>query len=154
MAARVLVCVPVGSSELALVTSGSDVAGPLQVFAVTPELLDGFGLAPTDDEEAEFAALLLAGLWSLREYGRRLVLTAVVDDSELTDGPERSNGGRLLARLPASRVEAWFSDDRDAPTAQVSAAIAGLDLDQAWDHPAVQALHADHDLLWHSVVEL
>lgn len=154
MAPKVLVCVPVGPEEAAQVAAGRTVTGPLQVFTVTAQLLDTFGLQPADDEEAEYAALLLAGLWSLREHGRRLVLIAMVPADQLSDGPETANGGRLLAELLAPSVEAWFSDDVGAPVAQVAAAIAGFDLDQAWEHPGVQSLHINHALLWHSVVEL
>lgn len=154
MATRVLVFVPVGQAEAALVADGRSVPGPMQVFTVTPDLLDTFGLQPADDEAAEYATLLLAGLWSLREHGRRLVLTAMVPADRLAKGPEESNGGRLLAELPAASVEAWFSDDTGVQLSQVAAEISGLDLDQAWERPGVRALHADHDLLWHSVVEL
>lgn len=154
MATRALVCVPVSPQEAALVAGGQTVPGPLQVFTVTQELLDTFGLQSDDQEEAEFAALLIAGLWSLREYGQRLVLTAMVPTGHLHEGPEKANGGRLLSELPATSVEAWFSDEAGAPAMQVSTAIAGLDLDQAWDNDEVHALHAHHDLLWHSVVEL
>lgn len=154
MSARVLVCVPVGDDQIEAIKSNGTVSGPSQVFTATPELLDGFGLTPADDEEADYAVLLLAGLWSLREHGRRFVLTAMVDASRLRPGEETANGGRVVDGLQASTVEAYFTDDDPAVAAAAANAIAGCDLDTAWDTPEVVALHADHDLLWHSVVEL
>lgn len=152
--ARVLVCVPVDDEQAARIASGETLAGPLQVFTVTPELLDTFGLQPVDDEPAEYAALLLAALWGLLRHGRRLVLTAQVPRSAVDAGAESANGGCSLAELPAKAVEAWFADEPDAPLAEVAQQVAGLDLDEAWEHQAVQELHKEHDLLWHSVVEL
>lgn len=154
MAERVLVCVPVSLAQAGLVAAGQTIPGPLQVFTVTDELLDSFGLTPADDEQADYAVLLLAGLWALREHGARLILTAMVDPTRLAAGAETANGGRLLAELPAARVEAWFDDEDPAVVAPVAAAIAGLDLDQAWEQADVIDLHANHALLWHSVVEL
>ncbi len=154
MAQKVLVCVPVTTEQARLVANGQAVPGPLQVFTVTPMLLDTFGLQPNEHEEAEYAALLLAGLWSLRETGRRLVLTAMIDPACLLAGPEEANGGHRLAELAASTVEAWFADEQDVPVDEVATSIAGLDLDDAWDAPMVSTMHAQHDLLWHSVVEL
>lgn len=154
MAQRVLVCVPVTAEQAGLVAEGRTVPGPLQVFTVTTDLLDTFGLQPGDDEQAEFATLLLAGLWSLREYGSRLVLVAKVDPASLNDGAEQANGGHRLSELPAAAVEAWFADEPTVPVAPVVEAIAGLTLDEAWETPEVHDLHARYDLLWHSVVEL
>lgn len=154
MAPRVLVCVPVSPEQTNQIAAGRSLTGPLQVFAATPELLATFDLEPADDEAGEFAALLLASLWGLIHHGRRLVLTAMVDASALRPGAETDNGGLLLDQLPASRVEAWFSDDEHTPAAEVQAAIAGLGLDEAWERPQVQALLGEHDLAWHSVTEL
>lgn len=152
--ARVLVCVPVDDEQVARIARGEALVGPLQVFTVTPELLDTFGLQPVDDEPAEYAALLLAALWGLLRHGRRLVLTAQVPKNAMDAGEESANGGRSLAQLPANAVEAWFADEPGTPIAEVAQQVAGLDLDEAWEHQAVQELHKDHDLLWHSVVEL
>lgn len=153
MAQSVLVCVPVDDDQAAVIAAGGTLTGPLQAFAATDGLYATFGLTPADDEEAEFAALLMAGLWGLQRHARRLVLTAQVAGVQL-DGEETDNGGCTVAQLAAADVEAFFSDDPDAPTAQLVDEIADLDLDTAWDHPDVQALHRDHDLLWHSIIEL
>ncbi|MGB3953821.1 MAG: hypothetical protein WBL05_00805 [Brooklawnia sp.] len=154
MAQRVLVCVPVTAEQAGLVAEGRTMPGPLQVFTVTRDLMDTFGLQPGDEEQAEFAALLLAGLWSLREYGKRLVLIAKVNQAGLRPGAEQANGGQLLGELPAAAVEAWFADEAATPVAAAVGAIRGLSLDEAWEAPEVHDLHAHYDLLWHSVVEL
>lgn len=154
MAQRVLVCVPVTAEQTGMVAERRTVPGPLQVFTVTPDLMDTFGLAPGAEEEAEFASLLLAGLWSLREHGHRLVLIAKVDPAGLRPGPEQANGGQLLTELPAAAVEAWFDDEAATPVAGVVDAIRGMTFDEAWEAPGVTHLHAQYDLLWHSVVEL
>lgn len=152
--ARVLVCVPVDDRQAAQLADGQALEGPLQVFTVTAELLETFGLQASDDEPAEYAALLLAGLWALLRHGRRLVLTTQLASTRLDVGAESANGGRTLRNLAPSEVEAWFDDEPTTPIAEVADQIAGLELDDAWEHPAVQRLHAEHDLLWHSVVEL
>lgn len=154
MVARALVCIPVDDVQLARIAVGQSLAGPLQVFTVTDELLDTFGLQPADDEPAEYAALLLAGLWSLLQHGRRVVLTAQVPQNQLDAGAETANGGRCLDGLSAADVEAWFADEPGVPIAELAAKLAGLSLDQAWEQPSVQQLFREHELLWHSVVEL
>lgn len=151
---RVLVCVPVNEEQAAQIADGRALAGPLQAFSVTAELLDAFGLQPADDEPAEYAALLMAGLWALQHYGRRLVVTAQVPGTLLAPGAETANGGLSLSELAARSVEAWFADESDVPSDLVARQISGLGLDEAWETDAVQRLHAEHDLLWHSVVEL
>lgn len=153
MAQSVLVCVPVDDDQAAVIADGGTLPGPLQGFAPTPALYETFGLTAADDEEADFAALLMAGLWGMQRTGRRLVLTSQYAGA-LAEGDEPDNGGVAIAELRASDVEAFFSDDDAVPIAEVTEAIAGLDLDQAWDLPEVQALHHDHDLMWHSVIEL
>lgn len=154
MTERVLVCVPVDTDQARQIARGHRIDDPLQAFTAGPLLYETFGLQPSDDEEAEYATLLLAGLWGLIHHGQRLVLTAMVDPQTLSPGEETPNGGVTLAGLGAGSVEAWFSDDDQAPIEAVCAAVGGLELDEAWELPEVAALHADHDLAWHSVTEL
>ncbi len=153
MAPTVLVCVPVDDDQAHTIARGGTLTGPLQAFAPTAALYETFGLTAADDEEAEFAALLMAGLWCLQQHGRRLVLTGEVPD-QLLAGAETENGGITITQLRAADVEAFFSDDDAVPSAELAGLVAGLDLDQAWDLPEIQALHHDHDLMWHSVIEL
>lgn len=154
MAARVLVFVPVSDQQAALIASGDTVPGPLQGFTVNEALLEMFGLTTADDERADFACLLVASIWGLINHGRRLVLTAQIDPELLLEGDAAADGGCRLTALPHDRVEAWFADDESAPASEVAELVAGLDLDEAWEHPGVAALLAEHDLMWHSVVEL
>lgn len=154
MASQVLVCVPVDAAQARQVAGGQTIEGPLQGFTAGPELFETFGLEAADTEQAEYAALLLAGLWGLVHDGDRLVLTAMVDPGTLGPGDETANGGVQLSELKASSVEAWFSDEQAAQVDAVRAAVSGLSLDEAWDLAQVQALHTDHDLAWHSVTEL
>jgi hypothetical protein len=121
-------------------------------FAVTPGLCDTFSLAPTADEAAERTALLLAGLSSLISYGSRLVLvvetTATDDDGGL--------GESTLGNLRWRDVTAIFAEPSEAAVAVAAAvaAVQGLDLDDAWDAPAVQTLMSEHDLLWYGPEEV
>lgn len=154
MAPRVLVCVPVDLDQAALVAAGKPLPGPLPVFEVNDELLASFGLTAADDEEADYACLLVAGLWGLANHGRRLVLTAQVDPGQLGPGAEQANGGRTAAELRADRVEAFFADEPGADLAGVAAAARDLDIDSAWELEQVALLHREHDLMWHSVSEL
>lgn len=154
MTERVLVCVPVDAGEAGRIAEGHTLPGPVQAFTANDALLDAFGLQPSDDEQAEYAVLLLAGLYGLIRYGARLVLTALVDPQTLTEGEEADNGGVALSELAAGSVEAWFSDEDDVLLPELREAVSGLSLDDAWDTPEITALHADHDLAWHSITEL
>ncbi len=154
MAPTVLVCVPVDDDQ-AHHRPGRDAHGSAAGLRANGCPLRDVapGLTAADDEEAEFAALLMAGLWCLQQHGRRLVLTGEVPD-QLLAGAETENGGITITQLRAADVEAFFSDDDAVPSAELAGLVAGLDLDQAWDLPEIQALHHDHDLMWHSVIEL
>ncbi len=154
MTDRVLVCVPVDAAQANRIAAGQALEGPVQGFTANPALHETFGLAASEDEQAEYATLLLAGLWGLIHHGERLVLTAMIDPRTLGPGDEVANGGVSVSDLRASSVEAWFSDDEDLDSGALHAVLVGLCLDDAWDLPQVQALHTEHDLAWHSVTEL
>lgn len=146
-----VVLVPVSREQLADLR-GAPLAGPLSGFTVTPALRDTFGLAVEDDEEADRTALLLAGLTSLMSYGTRLVLvveaSVVVDDDPL--------GEVTVPGIAWNAVSAFFADAPDARPAAAAAvsAVAGLDLDAAWDTDAAHTLMAEHDLLWYGPEEV
>ncbi len=137
--------VPVSVEVLADLPT-TPLVGPQYAFAVTAGLCDTFSLSPADDEEAERTALLLAGLASLMAHGRRLVL--------VVDARADDQGGGLgecsLSGVAWKDVSAIFADapEASAAVAEASAAVAGLDLDDAWDVSAVQTLLSEHDLLW------
>ena len=139
----------VSTDELRALASGAELAGPAR--AVTPTFLGAFGLASADDEDAERTVLYVAGLDGLLRHGRRLVAVA-----ECTG---RDAGGEFGAvsvdRLAFGQVTALFAEE---PAAQPRAdatrvALAGLGVEDAWEHAAHQALLADADLLWYGPEE-
>lgn len=140
-----VVLVPVSRDQLSRLRE-APLPGPVRGFAVTPALRDTFGLATSDDEEADRTALLLAGLSALLSYGRRLALVVEAQVSD-TDDPF---GEVTLSDLQWGEVNAIFADDPAAQpsVAVAAAAVTGLDLDAAWDTVEAQTLMSEHDLLW------
>lgn len=153
---RTLTFVPVTRDEALALARGTEPACPRQAFAATPELVAALGYAPEQDEDAEYAALVLASVWSLAHDGVRMVLVAELEPSAVGAGEESGNGGVTIQKLPRGSVVAFFTDEpAAAAVAQQAAAEArGFDIDTAWDLPGVQALITGHDLLWHSAEEL
>jgi hypothetical protein len=146
-----VVLVPVSTEQLSAVKT-APLAGPVTGFAVTAALCDTFGLGVADDEEADRTVLLLAGLKALMAYGRRLAV--VVESSAVDDGDPL--GEVTVPGVSWRDVSAIFAD---APEAAVAAAatvtaVAGLDLDEAWDTEAAHVLMAEHDLLWYGPEEV
>jgi hypothetical protein len=146
-----VVLVPIAVEQLSGLRA-APLAGPVAGFAVTPGLLDTFGLSDADEEEADRTALLLAGLSSLISYGRRLVV--VIDAAAVDDGDPF--GGVTQRGVAWGGVSAIFADSPEAATAVSDAAeaVSGLELDVAWDVDAVHVLMAEHDLLWFGPEEL
>lgn len=146
-----VVLVPVSVEQLSGLRA-APLTGPVAGFAVTPGLLDTFGLSDADEEEADRTALLLAGLSSLISYGKRLAL--VVDAVAVDD--RHPLGEVSLQGVAWGGVSAIFADSPEAATAVSAAAeaVSGLDLDVAWDVDAVHVLMAEHDLLWFGPEEL
>ena len=146
-----VVLVPVSHDQLVDLRNGP-LTGPVTGFAVTAALRDTFGLDVADDEEADRTALLLAGLNALMAYGTRLV---VVVEAEVVDDGDPL-GEVTVPRIVWKDVSAFFTDAPEARPAAAAAAqaVAGLDLDVAWDTDAAQALMAEHDLLWYGPEEV
>lgn len=112
---------------------------------------------PVDPEEADFAALSLAGVAALDglTVARRLVLAAEVADDQVTD--RRTGLGEVEVRdLGWQQVQALFSDEDEAGEAvrAAASAAAGVPLGAALDLAPVAALVEGHDLLWFAPVEL
>ena len=150
------VCVPVSFNQAQRLASGHD-EHDLQVFRVEDQLRDAFGLAHCEDEEADRAAMLLASLWALTRYGRRIVLTAMVDPELRGDGEETHNGGAYLETLKRPNVEALFTDEPQANDQVRLIASRGLGhsaLDEIWELAEVQHLLINHELLWYTLDEL
>lgn len=157
---RQLTFLPVSRAEAASLASGAAVPGPRPAFAATDALFITQGLAPHDEEEGEYAAMVLASVWGLAHYGERVVLVAELPPGLVAepdpDDVEADNGGVSVDSVPADAVVSWFDDEPEAADAVRAAAEAarGLSVDEAWDLPPVQALVTGHDLLWHAAGEL
>ncbi len=146
---RQLVFIPVARDELSILT-GSPVVEQRRAFTVTPDLLDELEYTPDMAEDAEYAALVLASVAALAQFGERVVVVAEVDPSLVEPGEDSANGECLLLRCPVSAMTAWFED---APGVVVPRVERGASIDDAWELPEVQALLAEHDLLWNDVAE-
>jgi hypothetical protein len=140
-----LVFVPVTGEELrAWATSGS-LPGPAAAHAATPGLLEAF--APSDDEDAERVALLVASVAALGRAGRRLVAVAEAP-ARPRPGGDADFGEVLVDAADWASVTSLFADERGLDVA-AAAAAAGGPLAEAWERSEVQAVVADADLLWY-----
>lgn len=146
---RQLVCIPVAADELDMLTGAIPVQDR-RAYTVTRDLLDELEYTPDMVEDAEYAALVLASIAGLIEFGERVVIVAEVDPALVEPGEDSANGECLLTRCPHGSMTAWFVD---APGVEVPKLSPGSSIDEAWDHPEVQALLSDHDLLWNDVAE-
>ena len=121
-----------------------------RAFTVTRDLLDELGYTADMSEDAEYAAMVLASLSGLIEFGERVVVVAEVDAALVEAGEDSANGECLLVRCPHEAMTAWFED---APGVKLPTVPAGSSIDDVWELPEVQALLQEHDLLWNDVVE-
>ncbi len=152
---RTLVFVPASRAEAReLVTT--PFSQPRQAFAVTAELLAALGYGPDQQEDAEYAALVLASVWGLAQWGERCVVVAELPEADVdrSEQHESGNGGVRSAMLSADNVVSVFTDEADVDLTAAAAASKGLDIDAAWEMPQVQDLVTEHDLLWHAADEL
>lgn len=121
-----------------------------RAYTVTPDLLTELGYTPDMVEDAEYAALVLASIAGLAEFGERVVVVAEVDPSLVEPGDDSPNGECLVTHCPPEAMTAWFVD---APGVDVPSVPSNATIDEAWDMPEVQALLQEHDLLWNDVEE-
>ena len=145
-----LVFVPLAPADLAdWATSGKrDVTG----FAATPVFLETFDLSAHDIEDADLTLLEVAGIAGLLTHGDRLVAVCEAPAA----GAEPAEFGAVVAeRVRWSAVESLFTDDEAgaARAASVAEALAGVELDEAWDDDAVTDLLRGTELLWHGSSE-
>lgn len=147
----VLVCIPADRND-----PQSLFAGPVAAITANQALCETFDYDAEAGEEAEYAALVLASVWSLTRHGERFVVTAEVDPSQIVVGEEADNGGVTLTGLRRAQLVAWFDDQPDDQINGIveaaASAVQGQGIDEAWDHEEVTAL-LQHELLWHAIEE-
>jgi len=143
----VLIFVPTSAGDLAA-WARSGLRAPVDAVAPTPGFLAAFGLASPEDSDAEHTALHVAALVALLDTGVRLVAVA---ESVAVDDSDDDLGRVRVGSLPWASVTALFADEPDAAdsVARATSALAGVGLDEAWEHPAAVELHEATDLLWH-----
>lgn len=132
--------------------------GELVAHAATPALLTAHDLDESTREDAEYAALVYAGVSSLTGSGDalRLVLAADLPVGQLTADPDDPYGRVQVHDVRWADVRALFSDDQPAAVAVAAAraAAAGRSVAEALTLAAVDAVTDDHDLLWFAPEEL
>lgn len=143
-----LVFLPLSGSQLRSWATTGDLPGSHTGYAVTPAMLEAFGMP--DPEDAEYTALSIASVAGLLAYAERVV--AVLD---VTAQPTDDEFGSVEMVTPSfTRVSALFGEDTDPAQAQAAAiTVQGMTLDSAWEEPAVQALLRERDLLWYGPAE-
>ena len=149
---RQLVFIPVAREELDAI-QGLRQLRDRPAHRVSPELLEELGYESKDQEDAEYATLVLASVAALAAHGERLVLVAEVDTSFISPGDDLVNGACVVSRVPTAAMTCWFGDADDVDPTDAAAAAKGLDIDVAWDMDEVQQLLHGHDLLWNDVEE-
>lgn len=119
--------------------------------AATPEMRAGFGYSDNEDEEADWAALTIASVAGLA-IPTRIILAAEVS----VDVGADTEFGEVTATVTAADLRAAFRAEpaQGEGVRAAAEAVTGKRLAGAWDDPAVTALVADQDLLWHLPEEI
>lgn len=152
MVERHLVFIPLAAAELPAIMGEVELRDR-PAHRVTPELLADLGYGAGAEDEAEYAALVLASVAALARYGERLVLVAEVPIASVRPGDDPANGECVVDVVEPSAMTCWFSEAPGVDVADAAAAAKGLDIDTAWDFPEVQSLLELGDLLWNDVEE-
>ena len=147
-----LVFIPIARDELAAI-DGSVQLTDRAAHHVTPELLVALGYRVGQEEDAEYAALMIASVAALTRFGERLVLVAEVNDSLIMNGDDLENGACILTRVAPEAMTCWFSEAPGVDASAAAVAVRGLDIDTAWGFDEVQELLRESDLLWNDVEE-
>ena len=149
---RELVFIPIARDELAAI-DGSVQLSDRAAHHVTPELLAALGYRVGQEEDAEYAALVIASVAALTRFGERLVLVAEVDDSLIISGDDLENGACILTRVAPEAMTCWVNEAPGVDASAAAVAVRGLDIDTAWGFDEVQELLRESDLLWNDVEE-
>ena len=147
-----LVFIPIARDELAAI-DGSVLLTGRAAHHVTPELLAALEYTAGQEEDAEYAALVLDSVAALTRFGERLVLVADVDTSLIASGDDPENGACVLTRIAPEAMTCWFSEAPGVDASAAAIAVRGLDIDTAWGFDEVQELLHESDLLWNDVEE-
>ncbi|MDO5092956.1 MAG: hypothetical protein Q4D79_05965 [Propionibacteriaceae bacterium] len=150
--AKELIFIPIARSELGAI-DGSLSLTQRSAHRVTSELLAALEYSPEQQEDAEYAALVLASVAALAAFGERLVLVAEVDSTFITPGDDLPNGACIVAKVRPQNMTCWFSEAPGVDSSGAAAAAHGLDIDTAWGFDEVQDLLRESDLLWNDVEE-
>ncbi len=151
---RKLVFVPTSKQRAVQALEDSSWPGPVEAHTVTDELMSALGYTDAQLEHAEYAALLLASVAGLTRFGRRFVVVADVDEKTIAAGRSAVDGEITLSQLDPRSMVAFFLDEDPQLSSAVADAVAGMQLDEAWEHPAVKRLVWSCDLMWHAAEEL
>jgi hypothetical protein len=147
-----LLFLPVSGAQLADWAAAGVLAGPLTGYAVTPAFQAAF--EPADTDEGEYLALQIASVAALVDNGVRQVAVVEGDVQPSVNPEELDFGAVTCTDLRFGAIASLFADEPDAPgLAEAAAAVGGLSLQAAWDHPAVITLLEEGDLLWHGAGE-
>lgn len=143
-----LVFLPLSGGQLRSWAISGTIPGSHTGYAVTPTMLDVFGV--TDPEDAEYTALSIASVAGLLAHGERVVavlgISAPHGDDEF--------GAVEVVEPSFTQVTALFGEDTDPAQAHAAAiSVQGMTLDQAWEAASVQALLYQRDLLWYGPAE-
>jgi hypothetical protein len=136
---------------------------PLPAYAVTGALREWY--AEGDEEELEYAAMMLAGRASLRlldrglllspaERPRRVVVVAEVGAVQPAPDVDRA-AVRVLEPLPLRLIQAVHVDDADAEADVRAAAEALVEADLGSEDAAFVVEQAEgHELQWYATQEI
>lgn len=149
---RTLVFVPIAREELDAIVGKRELT-QRQAHCVTTDLLDELGYEQGQDEQAEYAAMVLASVASLTRFGERIVLVAEVPSHLVRPAAQTINGACQVTAVPLESMTCWFADAPDVDLTSAAAAANGLTIDQAWDLEPVSELIQGHQLLWNDVEE-
>lgn len=156
------VYLPTTLSSLPDLLAKGELAPPLDAYAVTPALREGY--ASGDEEELEYIAMLAAARESLRLLARspsaprrRVVLAADVPDADVTwiaydDDPAAVVVGAVV---PLSTVASGHVDDPAALDDVAAAALASAAADAGDEDAQFTVDGAEgHELGWYATQEL
>jgi hypothetical protein len=145
-----------------ILAKGQAGPAPLRAFAVTPALREAYAIG--DDEELEYAAMLVAARQSLRLLDadraaprRRVVLAADVPDAQVTWHAYDDEPAAVLVggAIQVKEIASGHVDELGAVADVAAAADAILAADAGDDDASFTVDSAEaHELAWYATQEL